>query len=103
MQYKLFIDDERYPVKPDWFIARNSYDAIYAVKEYGLPSEIAFDHDLGGRDTSMVFLYALSDYMLDNDLKFPDGFKYTVHSQNPVGAKNIDVFMKNFIKELEND
>ena len=41
MTYKLFIDDERYPVTPDWFIARNSYDAIYAVKEYGLPSEIA--------------------------------------------------------------
>ena len=103
MTYKLFIDDERYPVKPDWFIARNSYDAIYAVKEYGLPSEIAFDHDLGSRDTSMVFLYALSDYMLDSDLKFPSGFKYSVHSQNPVGAKNIDMFMKNFIKELEND
>ena len=28
MDYKLFIDDERYPVTPDWFIARNSYDAI---------------------------------------------------------------------------
>ena len=103
MTYKLFIDDERYPVTPDWFIARNSYDAIYAVKTYGLPSEIAFDHDLGGRDTSMAFLYALSDYMLDNNLKFPSGFNYSIHSQNPVGSKNIDMFMNGFIKELEND
>ena len=100
MDYKLFIDDERYPVTPDWFIARNSYDAIYAVKTYGLPSEIAFDHDLGGRDTSMAFLYALSDYMIDNNLKFPSGFKYSIHSQNPVGAKNIDVFMMNLMEYL---
>ena len=100
MKYKLFIDDERYPVKPDWFIARNSYDAIYAVKEYGLPTEIAFDHDLGGIDTSMVFIHFLNDYMIDNNLKFPSGFKYSIHSQNPVGAKNIDVFMMNLMEYL---
>ena len=100
MKYKLFIDDERYPVTPDWFIARNSYDAIYAVKEYGLPSEIAFDHDLGGCDTSMGFIHFLNDYMIDNNLKFPSGFKYSIHSQNPVGAKNIDVFMMNLMEYL---
>ena len=100
MTYKLFIDDERYPVTPDWFIARNSYDAIYAVKTYGLPSEIAFDHYLGGSDTSMVFIHFLNDYMIDNNLKFPSGFKYSIHSQNPVGAKNIDVFMMNLMEYL---
>ena len=98
MNYKLFIDDERYPVAPGWFIARNSYDAIYAVKEYGLPSEIAFDHDLGGKGTSMLFLVWLSNYMLDNDLKFPGGFKYSIHSQNPIGAKNIEMFIINFME-----
>lgn len=27
--------------------------------------------------------------MIDNGLKFPKGFIYTVHSQNPIGAANI--------------
>lgn len=25
MTYRLFIDDERFPVTPDWFVARNSF------------------------------------------------------------------------------
>ena len=99
--YKMFIDDERYPITPDWFIARNSYDAIYAVKNYGFPNEIAFDHDLGGQDTSMVFLVWLSNYMLDNGLEFPKDFEYSIHSQNPIGAKNIEMFMENFMTVLE--
>ena len=48
-----------------------------------LPQEIAFDHDLGEGDTSIVFLNYLECYMLDNELKFPKDFIYTVHSQNP--------------------
>ena len=28
MTYLLFIDDERFPVTPDWFVARNSFQAI---------------------------------------------------------------------------
>lgn len=45
MIYRLFIDDERFPVTPDWFIARNSFQAIKALELYGMPKEIAFDHD----------------------------------------------------------
>lgn len=45
MNYRLFIDDERFPVTPDWFVARTSGQAIKAVKMYGLPQEIAFDLD----------------------------------------------------------
>nr|DAJ41883.1 MAG TPA: hypothetical protein [Ackermannviridae sp.] len=28
MNYRLFIDDERFPVFPDWFVARNSFQTI---------------------------------------------------------------------------
>lgn len=48
--YKLFIDDERFPTKPDWFVARTSEQAITAIKNYGFPKEIAFDHYLGDDD-----------------------------------------------------
>lgn len=98
MNYRLFIDDERFPISPDWFVARTSGQAIEAVKMYGLPQEIAFDHDLGEDDTSVVFLNYLECYMLDNELKFPKDFIYTIHSQNPVGAANITSKMDSFIK-----
>lgn len=89
MIYRLFIDDERFPVTPDWFIARNSFQAIKALELYGMPKEIAFDHDLGSQDTAIVFINHLENEMIDHALKFPKEFIYTVHSQNPIGAANI--------------
>jgi hypothetical protein len=50
MAYKLFIDDERFPVTDDWVIVRSSKEAIDHVLAHGMPSEISFDHDLGGND-----------------------------------------------------
>lgn len=96
--YKLFIDDERFPTTPDWFVARTSEQAITAVKNYGFPKEIAFDHDLGNDDTAINFLNFLPNYFIDNDCKFPVGFKYSIHSQNPVGKENIDSKMKQLLK-----
>lgn len=97
MAYKLFIDDERFPATPDWFVARNSYQAIKALELYGIPQEIAFDHDLGGQDASIVFIKHLEDYLIDNGLRLPKGFVYTVHSQNPVGSTNITSKMDGLI------
>ena len=96
--YKLFIDDERFPTTPDWFVARTSEQAITAIKNYGVPNEIAFDHDLGNDDTAINFLNFLPNYFIDNDCKFPTGFKYSIHSQNPVGKENIDSKMKQLLK-----
>jgi len=87
--WKLFIDDERSPVSNDWVIARSSTNAIMAVCSWGMPVEIAFDHDLGGDDTSIKFIHWLMEKVLDGDLTIPEGFTYSVHSQNPIGAANI--------------
>lgn len=100
MTYKLFIDDERFPLKDDWVIARTSKEAIDIVCERGMPVEIAFDHDLGGKDTSLVFLNWLQEMLLDKVLEFPPGFSYSVHSQNPVGAVRIDGWMRGMINHL---
>ena len=59
MNYRLFLDDERFPTTPDWYIARNSYQAIYALHNWGIPVEIAFDHDLGGEDTAIRYIKEL--------------------------------------------
>ena len=105
MTYKLFIDDERFPVDPHWFVARTSEEAKIAVSTYGMPSFISFDHDLGDVDTSMRFLHFLRDRLIDSDpgFEFPADFEYTIHSQNPIGAANIDGLMRNLIRHFKKD
>lgn len=97
--WKLFLDDERMPSEScnDYIIARNSYDAIWMIENYGMPVSIAFDHDLGGEDTAMTVVNYIKNWVLDYK-SLPNGFSYTVHSQNPIGAKNIDDAMKSILK-----
>lgn len=96
--YKLFIDDERFPITDDWVIVRTSAEAVYYVMTNGFPMEISFDHDLGGDDTSMVFIHSIIGSLIQGDLTIPRGFKYSVHSQNPVGVANIKGLMDNVIR-----
>lgn len=107
MTWKLFLDDERYPVDNSWMIARSSDAAIALCKEYGFPNYISFDHDLGGDDTSIKFIHWMINETLNSIasggkvLPFPK--TYFVHSQNPVGAENIRGLMNSFILELSGD
>lgn len=101
MKYFLFIDDIRNPnfeSDIEIKIARNSDEAISILKEFGIPYSISFDHDLGGDDTSIIYINALTDYIIDNNIKFSKEFKYYVHSQNPVGAQNIISKMDSLLK-----
>ena len=70
------------------------------TKKYGIPIVLQFDQDLGGDDTSMVFINWLINYMLDNDLTFHKNFRFDIHSQNPVGVLNIKSKMDSFIKSI---
>ncbi len=96
---KWFIDDERFPADNtgNWVILRSSKEAIDKVITSGMPDFISFDHDLGGNDTSMIFINWLIEQSLDGRIKWPVNFNYTIHSQNPIGAKNIDVKFSNFL------
>jgi hypothetical protein len=90
MSWKLFIDDERFPAQDSgWYIARNFDDACFMVIKQGIPNYISFDHDLGQGPTGAAFAEWLTNYMLDNNQRFPGNFEYFVHSQNPIGAQNI--------------
>jgi hypothetical protein len=84
MSYKFFIDDERFPVT------------------HGFPSFISFDHDLGGEDTSIVFINWLTDQLIDGYLAIPSDFDYYVHSQNPIGVDNIKSKMDQLIRHFKN-
>lgn len=106
-EWKLFLDDERYPgkdVDENVVICRSSVEAIEQCKLRGcLPVEIMFDHDLGGDDTSMRFIRWLVDALyvnVDYVFKLPSGFTYSVHSQNPIGSANIKAYMDNIIREF---
>lgn len=101
----------------EWVIVR-SYDAfVKTIKERGLPKLVSFDHDLAdahytihndmwenmddervkeiceSEKTGYHAAQWLVDYCLDNQLELPE---FKVHSQNPVGAKNIHSLLINF-------
>ena len=102
--WKLFLDDERYPMDNSWVIARNTLDAMWYVRNYGLPSHISFDHDLGNPNTTMSgmdFAKWFCDYIMDNHIPY-NGFTFTVHSMNPVGAENIRSYMTQFVDDYWN-
>jgi len=102
MVWKLFLDDERYPSQEGWFIARSSQEAIELVEKIGMPCEIAFDHDLGGDDTSIKFIWWVIDQHYDNGLEIGD-LQYSIHSQNPIGAANIKGLMEGFLNDIRSN
>lgn len=109
MKFSLFIDDERWPPKP-WpadrpplgLIARSSKDAILFMTDNGCPAFISFDHDLGGDDTAMDVVNWMINTDLDASMKglrfIPTHFAFDVHSQNPVGAKNISGLLNSYLQ-----
>ena len=114
--WTLFLDDIRYPQDVKYaygdmtrvVICRSMDDAIWAVKTYGLPTFISFDHDLAqehyivgqGDKTGYDFAKWLVNHILDNNLEISSDFGFYVHSMNPVGAENIHKYMMNFIATL---
>jgi hypothetical protein len=101
-RYRLFIDDLRDPVASDWVIARTSVEAIAILESRGCPFEISFDHDLGGEDTAMVVAKRLVNMDLDADGRFiPADFTYSVHSANPIGKRNIEGLLREYLHQRD--
>lgn len=124
---KLFLDDFRIPMdcilhclvpinirsiynSSDWVIVRNYKEFVDFIVESGMPDFISFDHDLADIHYSQDFSNPdainvektgydcakwLINYCMDNNLKLPN---FVVHSQNPVGKKNIESILFNFKK-----
>ncbi len=102
MTWKLWLDDQlddkdtpsRW-IRPGYIGARSTYDAMILVKVKGLPEYIDFDHDLGHEDTAINFINQLIEI-------YPNGPvpEYQIHSENPVGAKNIISKMYSWKKSI---
>ena len=100
LSWKLFLDDERFPASldDDIFIARDVSAAIELINEMGCPSYIDFDHDLGAGPNAFDFVKWLVGKDIEEDGKFiPLNFDFSVHSQNPVGAKNIREYLWSYL------
>lgn len=96
---KLYLDDLR-PI-PNEFIGVRSYtEFINYINQNGLPDFISFDHDLGLEESGFDCAKWLVNYCLDKKIGLPE---FTVHSQNPVGKKNIESLLNNFIKSNDSN
>ena len=112
MKRLLWLDDLRDPSKMDWLIryAHEYYykkeNKVYWVKSYeefiewinknGLPTKIAFDHDLGLGYSGYDAAKWIIDYCMDRNEPIPE---WVVQSSNPVGRRNIDQLLYRY-KEL---
>ena len=99
IMWKLFIDDERYPIDETMVIARSVKDAIELINLNGCPIEINFDHDLGD---NVPTGFDLAQWLVEKDLDengmfLPNNFTYYIHSQNPIGRENIDKLLSQYL------
>jgi hypothetical protein len=66
-------------------------------------SYISFDHDLGS-DCPETTGYACAKWLVDFDMKhniLTEDFTFNVHSANPVGARNIRMYMDQYLKSRD--
>ena len=99
---KMFIDDEREPKKIRFdYIVRDYKEVMQSFDKNGCPSFISFDHDLGKRSkTGFDIAKDMVERDLDKNGKWiSKNFTYDVHSANPVGKKNIEGLLNNYLEK----
>ena len=105
MTYNLFLDDERNPEdvtwkalpKTSWVVVRSFKEFHKTLKEKGPPELVSFDHDIGEFRTGATCAQALIEFDL-NVWKGAWNGKFEVHSQNPVGARNIQFDLQSYLR-----
>ncbi len=100
--YRMFIDDERFPPASwegtDFVICRSLTEVQDVVELRGLPDLVSFDHDLGDNvPTGMDIAKWMVEQDLDKRHFFSQNFFYLIHSQNPVGAGNIKTYLNSYL------
>ncbi len=97
----LYIDDLRDPkTNRNWIIVRNFEEAVEFMQKNGCPNYISFDHDLGDIGTKTG--KDVANWIVERDQEFegefiPEDFEFNVHSANPVGAKNIEGLLTQYL------
>ena len=81
---RLWIDDIRLPPDSSWTWAKTSQEALALLNSDC--TEISFDHDLGGDDTSMPVARRVEELAFSGEQAPPI---WHIHSANPVGRQNL--------------
>lgn len=110
--FKVYIDDIRTPINPQWTVLRSFNELVSFLEEHGLNKIelISFDHDLGDLREIEKTGYDCAKHLVDRwfeeadtllipkeDIYFPQTY---VHSANPVGSENIIKYINNFLKTI---
>ena len=99
--FKLFLDDLREPFDNEYIVVRTAQEAVDLVLEKGCPSFISFDHDLGEKDGNLLPTgYDFAKWLVNADMEkniIMEDFAFQVHSANPVGKKNIESYLNNYL------
>lgn len=108
---KLFLDDLRIPPDDTWEVVRNYQEFIYWIETNGLPGIISFDHDLGEDKSGFDGIKWLCEFILnenekrnqskESELEKQDLPQIRVHSANPVGKENIELYWKSFMRSYQ--
>jgi hypothetical protein len=86
---KVFLDDVR-DCPDGWVLCRTAEEAIDMIRT-GDVTKISFDHDLGTELTGYDVAKEIEYLVANGEIK--DVPEWYIHSQNPVGARNIMMAM----------
>lgn len=101
---RIYLDDERNPKVEQFDKIVRSYDEFsnFLDESERDITYISFDHDLGlGRNG-----YDCVKLLVDFDMYYgvlSKDFNFNVHSANPVGAKNIQAYLENYLNARIHD
>ena len=117
-----YMSNPKFYLHNEFVIVRNYDEFVSFIKKNGLPNIISFDHDLGDLDyssdahedtddygnsygifqekTGMDCAKWLVDFCMNTRKDIPD---YIIHSMNPVGGKNIFMYLDNYRKFQEKE
>lgn len=127
MKRALYLDDCRIPMdiipgyRP-WSVVTNYKEFVKHITKHGLPDYISFDHDLADEHTTDFTIqtategccvpnydsytektgldcakWLVEEYCQKKNLPLP---LCSVHSQNPIGAKNIQSYLNGYSKHI---
>lgn len=108
----LFLDDERSVADVTWItlyegdycVVRNYQEFCDFITAHDVPEVISFDNDLGDPfyDGKECVKFLESQWYLGN-ITFPDNFRFTVHSKNPIAAEWIRQYLTAFLESTRGE
>lgn len=116
MKYRIYLDDKRTPIDPEWIVVRSYEEFTTKIKEIGFENIelVSLDHDLGDSameewytNVSVNFTlnydnitektgYDCAKWLVDQWMEGEKVFTVYVHSANAIGSGNIMGYINNY-------